>query len=25
LLVKKGKDWKIKEEEWNPLDQESRP
>jgi len=25
LLVKKGKDWKIKEEEWKPLDQESRP
>jgi murein L,D-transpeptidase YafK len=25
LLVKKGKNWKIKEEEWNPLDQESRP
>jgi hypothetical protein len=23
LLVKKGKDWKIKEEEWKPLDQES--
>jgi murein L,D-transpeptidase YafK len=25
LLVKRGKDWKIKEEEWKPLDQESRP
>jgi murein L,D-transpeptidase YafK len=25
LLVKKGKDWKIREEEWKPLDQESRP
>jgi murein L,D-transpeptidase YafK len=25
LLVKKGKDWKIKEEEWKPLGQESRP
>jgi murein L,D-transpeptidase YafK len=25
LLVKRGKDWKIKEEEWQPLDQESRP
>jgi murein L,D-transpeptidase YafK len=25
LLVKRGKDWKIKEEEWTPLDQESRP
>jgi murein L,D-transpeptidase YafK len=25
LLVRKGKDWKIREEEWNPLDQESRP
>lgn len=24
-LVKRGKDWKIKEEEWKPLDQESRP
>jgi murein L,D-transpeptidase YafK len=23
LLVKRGKDWKIKEEEWKPLDQES--
>ena len=25
LLVKRGKDWKLKEEEWKPLDQESRP
>ena len=25
FLVKRGKDWKIKEEEWKPLDQESRP
>ena len=25
LLVKRGKNWKIKEEEWNPLDQRSRP
>jgi len=25
LLVKKGKDWKIREEEWKPLDQEPRP
>jgi murein L,D-transpeptidase YafK len=25
LFVKRGKDWKIKEEEWKPLDQESRP
>jgi murein L,D-transpeptidase YafK len=25
LLVKRGKGWKIKEEEWKPLDQESRP
>ncbi|MCU0594217.1 MAG: L,D-transpeptidase family protein [Desulfobacterota bacterium] len=25
LLVKRGKDWKIKEEEWKPLDQEPRP
>jgi murein L,D-transpeptidase YafK len=25
LLVKRGKNWKIKEEEWKPLDQESRP
>jgi murein L,D-transpeptidase YafK len=25
LLVKRGKDWKIKEEEWKPLDQDSRP
>jgi murein L,D-transpeptidase YafK len=25
LLVKRGKDWKIKEEEWKPLDQASRP
>ena len=25
LLVKRGEDWKIKEEEWKPLDQESRP
>ena len=25
LLVRRGKDWKIKEEEWKPLDQESRP
>ena len=25
VLVKRGKDWKIKEEEWKPLDQESRP
>ncbi len=25
LLVKRGKDWKIEEEQWKPLDQESRP
>jgi hypothetical protein len=25
LLVKRGKDWKIREEEWNPRDQETRP
>lgn len=25
LLVKRGKVWKIREEEWKPLDQESRP
>ncbi len=25
LLVKRGKDWKIEEEQWTPLDQESRP
>lgn len=25
LLVKRGKDWKIKEEEWKPLDQVSQP
>jgi murein L,D-transpeptidase YafK len=25
LLVKRGKEWKIKEEEWKPLDQEPRP
>mgnify|MGYP000365604145 FL=1 len=25
LLVKRGKDWKIREEEWTPLDQEPRP
>jgi murein L,D-transpeptidase YafK len=25
LLVRRGKVWKIKEEEWKPLDQESRP
>jgi murein L,D-transpeptidase YafK len=25
LFIKKGKDWKIREEEWKPLDQESRP
>ncbi|MGE5840227.1 MAG: hypothetical protein ACM34H_09845 [Deltaproteobacteria bacterium] len=25
LLVKRGKGWKIKEEEWKPLDQESLP
>jgi hypothetical protein len=25
LLIKKGKSWKIKEEEWQPLDPGSRP